>query len=197
MHKILDDLKNNKITVLDLSGKCFEINTLIKLCNILKYNTSLISLNLSYNEINEEKVKLVTDALKENTTLTKLSLAANHITYGGTKYINDMLKHNATLTSINLSYNKFGIKGLICILNDLKLNTSLNNIDLLENRTSILKVDKVLVEIFETNKSIIWITPEICSHHVIQLCMRNEHNVRLRNMSLLQFANKIAKSKYC
>jgi len=72
---ILDKLKNNKITKLDLS--CYKIENIDKLGESLKFNSSLTELCLYNNKI--ENIDKLSESLKFNSSLTYLDLSWNKI----------------------------------------------------------------------------------------------------------------------
>jgi len=99
----------------------------------LKYNTSLIELNLGCKNIGDEEAGMISDALKCNTTLTTLNLESNYIGDEGAKMISDALKCNTTLTRLNLGDNDIGAEGAKMISDALKCNTTLTELYLWDN----------------------------------------------------------------
>jgi hypothetical protein len=70
-------------------------------------------------------IQLLCDALKGNTVLTSMNATANNITDAGAQYIADMLLQNNTLTSIQLDYNAITDAGFQLITKSLYKNTSI------------------------------------------------------------------------
>ena len=90
-----------------------------KIANLLLTNTSLTTLDLSYNELGDKGVATLTNALLKNTTLKKLILVDNGITTEGVKAI---LSANTNLTSIDIRNNS------IRDFSDVTLNTKLEEL---------------------------------------------------------------------
>ena len=96
---------------IELSFNSLSLDNIKLLSEALKENKILTSLKLSYTYIGEEGAKYIAEALKENKTLTDLYLKGNNIGEGA-KYICDALKENTTLTTLylDLEWNKIGKK---------------------------------------------------------------------------------------
>lgn len=95
-------LTNLNLQHINLTNKC-----LIKLGKILKINSSLISLNISYNKLKTSNINgllFFINSLKSNHSLTSLNI--NYINYFNKNYqlINNslinLLNNNITLTKI-------------------------------------------------------------------------------------------------
>tara|TARA_R110002073_G_scaffold130702_4_gene277392 strand:- start:523 stop:1074 length:552 start_codon:yes stop_codon:yes gene_type:complete len=110
------------------------------ICDMLKVNTTLKSLDLGNNYLNDNSCQFICDILKTNTTLTHINLENNEFTYRGCTIICDMLKTNTTLTSIDLSNNSFHEEGCKFICDMLKVNTTLTSIDLSNNDSGVYKI---------------------------------------------------------
>jgi Ran GTPase-activating protein (RanGAP) involved in mRNA processing and transport len=148
---------NIKLTTLDLScnrlemrytqkiTKALEINkTLTKLnlrhnnvwgddiAKVLKYNNTLLILDLSYTGIGDigflDRGEIIAEALKINTTLTTLILNNNGIHSYGIKAIAIALVINQTLTTIDISDNIVGYNAATVIAVAIKTNTTLSTL---------------------------------------------------------------------
>lgn len=128
---------NTSITTLDLS-----CNNLIHedksnegvnhISVLLCRNTTINTLNLSRNFIEEMGGKYLSGALKKNSNLTKLDLAINLLEDQGGQEVLLSLKRNSTLLSLDLSKNN--IKNCIPhIFDSLRVNSTLTNLDLKGN----------------------------------------------------------------
>ena len=66
-------------------------------CPGLMLNTSLVELNLSYNNIGDQGARKIAKFLLKNKILTHLNLASNSIGYDGLRYLSQAIKLNTTL----------------------------------------------------------------------------------------------------
>ncbi|KAF9347385.1 hypothetical protein BGX26_001141 [Mortierella sp. AD094] len=105
----------------------------LALSEALKTNTTLISLDLSWNHTKDKGVQELSKALATNTTLTSLGLSSNKIEYVGALALSQALKLNTTLTSLNLSWNWTKDEGALELLEALKTNKTLTSLDLSSN----------------------------------------------------------------
>ena len=117
--------KNSTITYLDLSGNCIQsLNTFFK---GLSYNSTLTELDLSHNKIS--RIKISKDyILKNNSSLISLNLSYNEINDGDLFYIAEYLKHNSSLSYLNLEGNSITDEGKEFLINALKDNTTLTKL---------------------------------------------------------------------
>ena len=104
------------------------------LCEILKVNTCLTTLDLSGNEIGAADTESLSEALKVNTCLTTLDLSLNYIDAAGAVSLSEALKVNTCLTTLNLSWNKIGAAGAESLSEALKVNTCLTALNLSQNK---------------------------------------------------------------
>ncbi|XP_072891876.1 NACHT, LRR and PYD domains-containing protein 3-like [Hemitrygon akajei] len=83
------------------------------LASALSTNPSLMELNLSYNELGDSGVKLVSAALRnQECKIQKLWLGKVGLTNSGAEDLASALSTNPSLTELNLSYNKLGDSGV-------------------------------------------------------------------------------------
>ncbi|CAF3671558.1 unnamed protein product [Rotaria socialis] len=73
--------------------------------------TTLIKLDLTTHNIDDDKVQHVADILQGNTTLRELNLESNRIGLKGTRHIARALRNNQTLIELNISHNQIGDVG--------------------------------------------------------------------------------------
>lgn len=92
------------------------------------------SLDLYRNQIPLEGGKLLAEALKFNTSLLHLNLANNGLGNEGAEAIGDALKFNTTLLTFNFNLNKIENTGAIALGESLKLNTTLQFLSLRYNK---------------------------------------------------------------
>ncbi|AZL16106.1 hypothetical protein [Rickettsiales endosymbiont of Stachyamoeba lipophora] len=123
----------NHITVLELAHCAIGDMGAKTIAGYLKTNTTLASLNLSWNNIGAEGVQAIADALNTNKALRYLNLRHNSIGDAGAKDLADALKINKSLSSLNLRYNSIGAAGAKDLADALKANTTLASLDLSAN----------------------------------------------------------------
>jgi Ran GTPase-activating protein (RanGAP) involved in mRNA processing and transport len=128
--KILKDLSENKTKDLDLSIKQLTQEQVQRLSKILADNTSLQSLSLFGNDINDIAAIHIATALKSNKTLKTLNLRDNNIGDEGASAIAKALETHASLQSLTLSHNKITKKAAASFAEVLKGNKSLQELDL-------------------------------------------------------------------
>ena len=106
----------------------------LALTNALKYNTTVIKLDLSCNEIGPMGVKYLANLFGENTTILDLNLAKNYIGSQGVPHLIEMFKNNKYLRSVDLSNNELNDDDGIAFFNAIedhpvtKLNMSYNKL---------------------------------------------------------------------
>lgn len=101
----------NQLESLDLSSENLSRNGILTsldvsdiklLAQILKNNTSLVTLNLSQNQINGDGAKILAEGLEQNTTLKNLDLSKNDIPYVD---FSEILKRNKSLETLDIHDN--------------------------------------------------------------------------------------------
>ena len=107
--------------------------SLSTLCLALRVNTSLTSLDLSGNLIQDEGANSLSEALRVNTSLTYLQLSQNNICAEGAHSLSEALRVNTSLTSLNLSQNYICAEGAHSLSEALRVNTSLTYLKLSQN----------------------------------------------------------------
>jgi len=120
---LLTRLRNNDRTLVKLSLENRRLNEFdIKLLQeALVENTTLTSLNVSYNQIDAAGAA----ALAQNTTLTSLDVSWNQIGDAGAT----ALAQNTTLTSLDVGGNQIGAAGAAALAQ----NTTLTSLDVCNN----------------------------------------------------------------
>lgn len=141
---IIERLQDNDrtLTSLDLSHYHFSHEKIdgaraTILANLLKYNTTVTTLNLSNNWIDAEGAIALADALWHNTTLTSLNLMNNPIRAAGANSLSFALKENSTLTSLNLYNTQIGSEGAKALADALNENNTLTSLNLGSNNIHI------------------------------------------------------------
>jgi hypothetical protein len=129
--------KLNQVQVLStLLPKCCAIDAhtlgidgVKALADALKVNSTITSINLSYNNVDVDGAKALADALKVNSTITSIDLSDNNVGDDGAKALADAIKVNSTITSINLRYSDVGDDGAKALADALKVNSIITSID--------------------------------------------------------------------
>ncbi|KAL0238004.1 hypothetical protein GEMRC1_012478 [Eukaryota sp. GEM-RC1] len=100
------------------------------LIELLKENSTVTSIDLSWNYIGDEGARALANVMKVNTTVTSINLSRNSISAKGIKVLAEALKVNSAVTSINLGNNSIGDEGAVSLAEMLKVNSTLVRIDL-------------------------------------------------------------------
>lgn len=153
--------RNRSIEVAKLRSNDFGEKTALQLARVLRFNTTLTHLDLSYNnltlqgfrvffkaisstkilrtlvlkdcEIDDKCVKKLGASLKVNTSLTNLNLFSNNLGSIGAKYIAEALVKNCTLQFLDLYANKIDQQGAEEFAKMLKVNCGLEILSLQSN----------------------------------------------------------------
>jgi hypothetical protein len=98
---------------------------------MLEVNTTIKSLDLSWNAIRLSSAETLGSALMVNSTLLVLNLSHNSFGDFGTQALGFALKYNRTLQELDLSYNSLVPRSACVLTNSLSYNTSLTmlNVD--------------------------------------------------------------------
>ncbi|WP_425362793.1 hypothetical protein [Candidatus Tisiphia endosymbiont of Hybos culiciformis] len=150
---IIQQIKNNSITTLDLSSKQIGNAEVKELANLLKDNKSITMLYFWGNQIGDAGAKGLAEALKDNQSITTLDLQNNQIGDVGAKGLAEGLKDNKSITTLYLNNNKIGEAGAKGLAEGLKDNKSITTLDLRYNQIGDAGA-KDLAEDLKDNKSI-------------------------------------------
>ena len=124
---------NNKLTDIDLSNNQISEEKANFLFEELKANNHLKKLNLFNNNLEDEGMKSLSDTLALNSSLEYLNINNNKITEIGVKYLSKGLRKNSSLKILILSNNKIDDEGMRYLSDSLDSNQSLAIIDLSRN----------------------------------------------------------------
>ena len=114
------DLKNVSICNLRMAACSLGPTGADKIGEMLYHNKSIVSIDLSNNDIKDAGVERLVHHLMNNNTLRHLNLEGNYITAVGAKHLGELLStDHPTLTSIELSNNFLGDVGVVLILSSL------------------------------------------------------------------------------
>ena len=92
-----------------------------KIGEMLAYNKSIVSIDLSRNHICDEGMERMVYHLKNGNTLQCINLSFNNITAVGTGHLRELLVTNSTLTSLNLSHNNLKYEDVYLFLDSLDI----------------------------------------------------------------------------
>jgi Ran GTPase-activating protein (RanGAP) involved in mRNA processing and transport len=123
------------------------------LADALKLNTSVSTIYLGINAIEDEAASLLAGALKVNTTVTSIFLNNNSIGAEGASALADALRVNVSVTRIDLDYNVIGAEGASALADALIVNTSVTTIDLGHNAIG-AEGASALVDALKVNTSV-------------------------------------------
>ena len=144
---------NTSLTSLDLSWNSIRNRGASSLSEALRVNTSLTSLDLSENSIGVEGASSLSEALRVNTSLISLDLSKNSIGDEGASSLSKALRVNTSLTSLDLRYNYIRDEGASCLSEALRVNTSLTSLHLSHNSIGV-KGGRSLSEALRVNTSL-------------------------------------------
>jgi Ran GTPase-activating protein (RanGAP) involved in mRNA processing and transport len=72
--------------------------------DMLRVNTTLTYLDISWNKIDDEGIRAIAYALSDNNTLTYINITSNKITDSGAQVMIHLLKSNNTLLNLQIIY---------------------------------------------------------------------------------------------
>ncbi|CAG8732576.1 11940_t:CDS:2, partial [Gigaspora rosea] len=144
-------LKHDTISLndLNLSYNDIDLEEIKVLVEALKTNTTLKSLDLSHIFINLDTGKALAKSLEKNKTLENLSLVHCNISYEVIK----ALMHNKTLTQLDLSNNNLSFDAQLILAKVLKANNMINSLNISHNEF-ISTSEMALAEALEENNSL-------------------------------------------
>ncbi|XP_043119158.1 protein phosphatase 1 regulatory subunit 37 [Puntigrus tetrazona] len=98
----------------------------MQLGDLLKYNSTLKTLDLSNNTVSDSGLEEICDALSsQKTGLRTLILSNNHITHLGMNHLQNVLPRLKTLETLNLGKNNLENRGVHTLKESLMINRSL------------------------------------------------------------------------
>lgn len=151
-------------TWLDLTLQNLPLQSSKILADILKNNTTLVSLKLYHTELGDEGIKLLSKALKDNKSLERVELQGANLRSAGIKDFFEVLKntknlrvldlgmnwlddeacktlaeiltHNDDIRELNLYDTHVSNKGVMCLWDSLKTKKNFTTFSLRNNRIS-------------------------------------------------------------
>ena len=149
----LFDISKSQLTSLDLSYNNITDKGVKVLSEVLVNNNKLRSLNLRGNNITDKGAKFLSEVLVNNNKLRSLNLSVNNITDKGVKFLSEVLVNNNKLRSLNLSYNNITDKGVKLLSEVLVNNNKLHSLILSGNNITDKGV-KLLSEVLVNNNKL-------------------------------------------
>jgi Ran GTPase-activating protein (RanGAP) involved in mRNA processing and transport/GTPase SAR1 family protein len=118
---------------LDLCDKGLQTEDAALLAGVLKYNTHLISLNLSRNAITGNGGKNIAEALTSNKTLQTIDLSGNALGEGAVVALAVALRGNTAVTKVNLTSSGVKAEDAQAIGDTIEVSCVLKHLDLSNN----------------------------------------------------------------
>lgn len=128
--------ENAILKTVDLRGNNIRADGLVVLAHALRSSPNVVSLGFKWNHVGSHVrgMQALCDVLKENTTVTSVDLRNNKIGSESGPVLGDMLQANHTLSHLDLSWNELGPDGGTALLNGLQSNHTLIDCQLSGNR---------------------------------------------------------------
>lgn len=153
---LCDALKHNTVvTSLNLSGSKIG-GTLVRLraiANVLAHNSTLENLDLRATERGNAGATILAEGLEKNRGLKSLLLNGNRIGPEGGEALAYVVKMNATLKELSLGRNGIGSRGAQAIAEALSTNNTLVDLDLNDNQI-VEPGSVVLAQALNTNQTL-------------------------------------------
>ena len=125
------------------------------LAEVIKRNSTITHLNLSYNLFGLGDWTALAEAIKHNSTIRQLDLSENRFGVGDSNIVlADAIKHNSTITHLNLSYNFFGFGDCTALAEAIKHNSTIRQLDLSGTRIGLGDCTIVLADAIKHNSTI-------------------------------------------
>ena len=132
---VIADVLGNAAVLTGLSLACIKFSpaSFARLCEALKSNCHLTSLDVSWNKLGVEGAQAITAVLGTNSALTDLNLTSTDLHDAGGIVLAHALTVNATLAKLNLKCNFLGPGAADVIFAALEGNKALTRLDLSGN----------------------------------------------------------------
>ena len=125
------------------------------LAEVIKRNSTITHLNLSYNLFGLGDWTALAEAIKHNSTIRQLDLSENRFGVGDSNIVlADAIKHNSTITHLNLSRNFFGFGDCTALAEAIKHNSTIRQLDLSGTRIGLGDCTIVLADAIKHNSTI-------------------------------------------
>ncbi|MEW5306741.1 MAG: hypothetical protein WDW36_009184 [Sanguina aurantia] len=140
---LVDDLSGSELlTTLRLNGNSkrlfknrIQVLQVFALAESLQEDSTITSLDLSYNFLNDMAAQALAGLLKVNKNILRLDLTGNDITATGAAHLTDaLLQPGCSLEQLLLGGNPLGDAGILAIADMLKVNRALRELHLANTR---------------------------------------------------------------
>ena len=159
---ISDFIKHKTLTEFTLSDCKITDKEIQTLAEAIEVNTTLQSVDISYNKINDKGILFICNCLnKVNRSLCKLNLSGNQITDDGVKIFMEAVTVNKILRELNLSGNNITDKAANSFAEAIHVNTTLRILNISKNWISKDGVMRIL-EACTKNKTLHKL---VCTHN--------------------------------
>ena len=118
---------------LDLDSNMLKENGIIELFSALHFNTTLLYLSVSFNDVCNNGAVAISECLKSNSTLLELNMSRCKLFDEGAIAISNSLKTNCALKVLNISGNDISDEGAFKIAEAIKLNVTLSTLNVSKN----------------------------------------------------------------
>ena len=125
--------RNSTIHTLYLYSNDIDESGAVSLSQTLHHNSTLSELQLGNNRIGDKGAIALSQTLHHNSTLSELQLGNNRIGDKGAIALSESLYQNSTLKFIGLSWNGIGDIGAIALAQSLHQNSTLQILNLSQN----------------------------------------------------------------
>lgn len=144
---------NPQIVSIDMKGNNITGRGLSDICEVLKLNKILKSLNLEWNSVGIDSIGLESLAsyLTQNNSLNHLDLRNNRISQNDSAILAAIIRNNKSLISLDLRWNELGNVGANCIKTALKDNKTIQSLELSGNNVS-EEITKDIQAFLENNR---------------------------------------------
>jgi len=112
----------------------------------LRHFNQLTQLDLSYNRLGLEGIKILAESIKCQQSLVDLNLSNNLLGYKEAEIIANLIVKLENLENLNVSINALGLKGADAILKALGNHPKLNTVDISRNFLYLQKLTPILEE---------------------------------------------------
>jgi len=125
---------NSNVITLNITYNQLNDAGTVVLADALLHNHSIRSLDLSGNRIGPAGAAALAEVLRSNNGIRALNIQNNRVGDPGVVALAEGIKNNGHLAILNLSCNKIGLAGAAALAEALRHNTGLQNLDIHNNR---------------------------------------------------------------
>lgn len=116
---------------------------MLELATTLRDNSTLMTLDLGYNDFGDAGAQDLAAMLRDNFTLTTLDLGHNGIDVAGAQALAAALRVNSTLRDLDIELNNIGDAGADALASAVRFNLTLTTLNLYGNDIDREKADDI------------------------------------------------------